>query len=353
MSIVVMRPGLLTTIQDRGRAGYRHLGIRPCGVMDPVAARVANLLVGNKDDAAVLEITLLGPTLHFKAPVLIALAGADFQATLDGQPILNNAPHWIDAGQTLELKQAGHGCRGYLAVEGGFNVPSILSSRSTDLRSGWGGFEGSALHTGDVLPLVKGWPLSEVWPGTQRSEGPGPFDGENTSVQMSKRAHAPTTWSVELPVLKTGSAGASPSHIQIPVVRGSEDTWFTHASWEALLNTPYTITPQSDRMGYRLQGEGLALESPRELLSAASLRGNLQVPADGQPILLMADHPTTGGYPVIATAAMAAWPALAQSKPGDQLQFVETTRAEARQMLVEQERALKKLTHAIELRIRS
>lgn len=345
MSITVLRPGLLTTVQDRGRAGYRQLGIRPCGVMDPVAARVANLLVGNNDDAAVLELTLLGPTLRFEVPTLIALAGADFQAIIDGQPILNNAPHWIEAGQVLELKQAVQGCRGYLAIKGGFDVPSILGSRSTDTRSGWGGFKGRALQAGDLLPLNKGWP------GTKRSGGPGPFHGEKILEEQSKGTHAPTKWSVELPILEIGSAGASPSHIKIPVVRGSEAAWFTHASWEALLHTPYMITPQSDRMGYRLQGEVLSLEKPRGLLSAASLRGNIQVPADGQPILLLADHPTTGGYPVIATAATAAWPVLAQARPGDQLRFVEVTRAEARQMLAEQEQAIKKLARAIEMRL--
>ncbi len=330
MSITVVRSGLLTTIQDRGRAGYRHLGIRPCGVMDPVAARVANLLVGNQEDAAVLEITLLGPTLRFETQAFIALAGADLQATLDGRPILNNAPHWISSGQTLELKQAVQGCRGYLAVEGGFSVPGILGSCSTDTRSGWGGFEGRALQVGDMLKVVD----------TNGSAGASP----------SQRVHAPTTWSVELPVLETASAGASPSQIQIPIVRGSEADWFTRASWEALLQTPYTITLLSDRMGYRLQGEGFALESPRELLSAASLRGNIQVPADGQPILLMADHPTTGGYPVIATAATAAWPSLAQAKPGERLRFIEVTRSEARQMLAEQEQAIKKLARAIAIR---
>jgi len=365
MSITVLRPGLLTTIQDRGRCGYRHLGIRPCGVMDPVAARVANLLVGNKDDAAVLELTLLGPTLRFEKQAYIALAGADFQATLDGQPILNNAPHWIGVGQTLELKQAVQGCRSYLAVEHGFNVPSILNSRSTDTRSGWGGFEGRTLQAADVLALYEGWP------GTQRSEGPGSLPGEKSPQDKwsgwpgTQRSGGPgslprgtpwhTTWSVELPYQRhapvthaDGSTGASPSQTQIPVIRGSEADWFTRASWEALLKTSYTITPQSDRMGYRLQGEALALAAPRELLSAASLRGNIQVPSDGQPILLMADHPTTGGYPVIATAATAAWPILAQAKPGDRLRFVETTRAAARQMLIEQEQAMRRLARGIE-----
>lgn len=320
MSITVLRPGLLTTIQDRGRYGYRHLGIRPCGVMDPVAARIANLLVGNRDDAAVLEITLLGPTLRFEKPAFLALAGADFQATLDGRPILNNAPHGIGAGQTLELKQAVQGCRGYLAVEGGFPVPSILNSRSTDTRSGWGGFEGRALQAGDVLPIV---PADAVFDTSQPK------------------------WSVELP------GKYSEREQTIPIVRGSEHDWFPRAGWEALLHTPYTITRQSDRMGYRLQGEALALEQPRELLSAASLRGNIQVPADGQPMVLLADHPTTGGYPVIATAATAAWPILAQAKPGDRLRFVEVSRATARQMLAEQEQAIMKLARAIEMRLRS
>lgn len=353
MSISVIRPGLLTTIQDPGRYGYRHLGIRPCGVMDPVAACVANRLVGNEDDAAVLEITLLGPTLRFEKQAFIAIAGADFQATLNGQPILNNAPHEIEAGQTLELKHAVQGCRGYLAVKQGFQVPTILGSHSTDLRSGWGGFEGRALQVGDVLP----WNRNKDWLETERSKATGLLLPGKPLL---------TTWSVELPPLHIGSAGSSPSQnikqgsfgvspspILIPVVRGSEAEWFTRQSWEALLHTSYLITPQSDRMGYRLQGEALALEQPRELLSAASLRGNIQVPSGGQPILLMADHPTTGGYPVIATAATAAWSILAQAKPGDRLRFVEVTRAEARQMLLEQERALKKLARAIVLRLRS
>lgn len=327
MSLAVIRPGLLTTIQDCGRAGYRHLGIRPAGVMDPVAARVANLLAGNAEDAAVLEITLLGPTLRFEQATWIGLAGAEFQATLDSRPLLNNARHWIEAGATLELKQATHGCRAYLAVDGDFSVTPILGSCSTDLRSGWGGYAGRALQAGDLLQVNQ----------INRSAGALPAQAHHDS----------TTWSVELPATMTNHDR------RIPILRGSEHSWFSRASWEALLATPYTITPASDRMGYRLQGEPLALEQPRELLSAASLRGNLQVPAGGQPILLMADHPTTGGYPVIATAASAAWPILAQTKPGDQIHFIETTRNEARQMFVEQEQAMKKLACAIELRISS
>jgi antagonist of KipI len=172
---------------------------------------------------------------------------------------------------------------------------------------------------------------------TNGSAGASPFQIQNASP-----AH--TNWSVELP-------GTHPEREhRIPILAGSEQSWFARASWEALLNSPYTITPASDRMGYCLQGEALPLDQPRELLSAASLRGNLQVPAGGQPILLMADHPTTGGYPVIATAATVAWPILAQAKPGDQLRFVETTRAEARRMLLEQEQALQKLARAIEMR---
>jgi antagonist of KipI len=328
MSIVVMRPGLLTTIQDRGRRGNCHLGIRPCGVMDPVAARVANLLAGNSEDEAVLELTLLGPTLRFEQATWIGLAGADFQATLEGRLLLNNARHWIDAGGTLELKQAIRGCRAYLAIAGGFVLPSILGSCSTDLRSNWGGVLGRALQAGDVLPS-----------SPTNSTG-------NSLLQLPTASPSATSWSVELPGIS-----AEREH-RIPILAGSEQSWFTRASWENLLATPYTITPASDRMGYRLQGEALALEQPRELLSTASLRGNLQVPASGQPILLLADHPTTGGYPVIATAATAAWPILAQAKPGDQLRFVETTRAGARQMLVEQELELKKISRAIELRLR-
>lgn len=326
MSIVVVRPGLLTTIQDLGRRGYRQLGIRPGGAMDPVAARVANLLVGNAQEAAVLELTLLGPTLRFEKEFCIALAGADFQATLDGEPILNNAPHWINAGQTLELQQAVQGCRAYLAIRGGFSVPAVLGSRSTDLRSGWGGYQGRALQIGDVLPATE------------------------ASGSLLTRAQAPRTWSVELPTLNFDPPGAASAPRRIPVLRGSEAAWFTDASWQKFLDTPYTITPQSDRMGYRLQGAALTLPQPREMLSAASLRGNIQVPAAGQPILLMADHPTTGGYPVVATAATAAWTLLAQAKPGDQLTFVETTRAAARQMLREQAAAIQKLARAIELR---
>jgi antagonist of KipI len=283
------------------------------------------LLAGNTEDAAVLEITLLGPTLRFEQAAWIGLAGAEFQAALDGRPLLNNARHWIDTGATLELKQATRGCRVYLAVAGGFAVPPILESCSTDLRSGWGGFQGRALQAADVLQI-------------------GPANG-SAGASPSQKDTSPSTWSVELPVQY------SEREHRIPILRGSEHSWFIRASWETLLETPYTITPASDRMGYRLQGEMLSLEEPREMLSAASLRGNIQVPSAGQPILLMADHPTTGGYPVIASAATAAWPILAQAKPGDQLRFVETTRNEARRMLMEQEQDLKKLARAIQLRI--
>ena len=309
MSLRIRRPGLLTTVQDLGRFGYQQDGIIVSGAMDATALRVGNLLVGNEENAAGLEITLLGPRIRFEADHLIALTGAHLSPTLNGQPVGRNRAVWVAAGTELAFGPAVAGCRAYLSVAGGVTVPPVLGSRSTYLRAGFGGHEGRALRVGDGLPV-----------GTPTAVG-------TRLVQLLARPGA--AWAA---AGFTPGPTLSPRPRHRPVlraVRGPEYAQFSVESQRAFWKEPFTITSEADRMGYRLQGPALARPNATELLSSAVTFGTVQVPAGGQPIVLLADHQTTGGYPRLAQVISVDWPALAQAAPGQQLRFREVSVAEA------------------------
>ncbi|HUG57567.1 MAG TPA: biotin-dependent carboxyltransferase family protein [Candidimonas sp.] len=316
MSITVIKPGLLSSFQDLGRFGYQHLGVSVGGAMDCRAHRLANLLVGNSEEEATLEVTLKGPTLRFNAPGCIAISGAQLSPTLNNRPIPNNRPLIIRAGDVLAFGTRTTGMRAYIAWSGGIDLPIVLSSRSTYLRGGFGGFQGRALQKDDILTMRSSIDIARL------------HDLEQELWKIK----------VYLPAI----LGLVP-RAAIRVMRGAHTDLFTEASINDFFTGNYRISPQSERMGYRLEGTPLSLKSTTQLLSEATSFGTIQVPQDGNPIILMADRQTTGGYAKIAHVATVDLPVIAQCMPGESLRFTETTLAQAQQLDNQREEAFGRL----------
>ena len=285
----VIRAGLYTSVQDGGRIGLRQSGISYCGALDKPALQIANLLVGNDPNAAALEITLGQCCVEFERDGWFALTGAGCDATLDGAAVWTGWRLQVKAGQRLTLNRPMRGMRSYLAVSGGIDVPQVMNSYSTDLKTGMGGFKGRLLKDGDVLPLGK--------PQRDFAEGQG--------VKQ-------LLWSNRIRALP-----------------GPEYHEFDQASQDAFWRLPWQLSPQSNRMGYRLQGQQLARTTDREMVSHGLLPGVVQVPHNGQPIVLMNDAQTTGGYPRIACIIEADMYHLAQIPLGQPIHFVPCTLEEA------------------------
>ena len=303
--IKIIRAGRLNSVQDTGRSHFRHLGICQSGALDRTALSIANMLVGNPPEAAAIEFTLGPCELHFTSDCRIALGGADFGATLDQRPL---SPWWsvqARSGQTLRLNAAHHGMRSYLAVAGGFNSATQLGSRSTDLQAGFGGHAGRALTEGDSLSA-------------------GELNAPDATV------HAAPSFGVRPPAWYE-SDDSEP--LPIRVIPGPEYDSFTVAAHRAFWNESWTLTPQSNRMGFRLSGPELKIKKGNDLLSHGVLPGVIQVPPAGQPIVLMADAQTTGGYPKIGVVIGADLAKLAQLRFNRTLRFVECDAAEAREEL--------------------
>lgn len=329
MTVTVLHPGLLTTVQDLGRPGWQHIGVPVSGAMDAFALRVANALVGNDDGAAALEITLHGPQLHFDVDALIAVCGADLSPAVDDVPLPQWRPVLVRRGSVLAFGRPRWGVRAYLAIAGGWDVPAVLGSCSTYLRAKLGGLEGRALREGDRL--FAGVPS----PAAQRLMAA-------LSSRLGRRPYATVAWHV--------SPRAFPAYAARPIVRalrGPEFDGFTPDAQEALFTQPFRVTPQSDRMGCRLAGPALKLRAPLELLSEGVTAGTVQVPPDGQPIVLLADRQTAGGYPRIASVTTVDLPVLAQAPPGTFLCFREVSLGEAQALLACREQLLRRLRAAI------
>jgi antagonist of KipI len=298
--IRVIKPGLLTTVQDRGRPGYRSAGVPFGGAMDAFALRMANLIVGNPDGAAGLEITLLGPELEFTADTVVAVGGAEFEGAPPWRPLL------LRAGERLKFGECRQGCRAYLAVGGGLDVVPALGSRSTYLPGGFGGLGGRALREGDEIEIGAGLP------------GAG-----------GSRRHM--SWRVSPSVLPAYSP-----HPVLRAIRGAQADDFGAELWE----TEFQVSPKSDRMGLRLAGRKLARASAAELPSSAVAPGTVQVPPEGQPILLMADAQTIGGYPQAAHIIGPDLPLAAQLRPGESLRLSEVSVEEAHRLALARDRDL-------------
>ena len=322
--IVVRKPGVLASVQDLGRHGHRQLGICPGGALDVLALTLANRLVGNADRAAGLELTMGGCELQFEADTRIALAGDDFGASLDGVPLW---PCWsvpVAAGQTLRLAGANAGgtkkpgVRSWLAVAGGIDVPPVLDSRSTDLKAGFGGLQGRALRKGDRLPT--GVAMLDA---AQRERRPFGIRGPD--------------WG---PAEDDGA-------IALRVLPGPEFELFTLAAREQLWGERWRITPQSNRMGSRLEGAELRRKRSGDMLSSGVIPGTIQVPPSGQPIILMGDAQTTGGYPRIGVVIRADLWKLAQAPLNGRLRLVQVDQPQALAAWASQQRYLAQVAQGL------
>ncbi|MDF2569518.1 MAG: kipA 1 [Sporomusa sp.] len=332
MSLTVLRPGLLTTIQDLGRYGYQKYGVIVSGAMDGYSLRVANLLVGNAEGEGVLEVTLIGPTLKAEADTLMSITGGDLSPTIDGQPVPMWRPVHIRKGSVLQFGRCKSGCRAYLAVAGGYAINKVMGSKSTYLRAGIGGLEGRPLQAGDILAVN---PL------------------HSDSIQLIR--HLTQKAANGLVISTPWYVGrehvipeATPTVVR--VMRGQQFALFTDESKDKLWHSLFQITLQSDRMGYRLSGTELLLEKPIEMVSEAVALGTIQVPPDGNPIVLMADRQTTGGYPKIGQVALVDVDKVAQLKPGEKIKFQEISVEEAASGYREREKTIDRLRTAIGLK---
>lgn len=315
--IRVIRPGLLTSLQDNGRFGYQRFGIGPGGAMDRTAHRLASALVGNPDSVATLECTLTGPELLFETSALLALCGADLSPGIAGQAVPMGRPVLVRAGARLSFGQRRNGVRCYLAVRGGFGAETVMHSQSTSLGGKFGGHAGRAVRKGDRLDG-----------GALAPEQFCPLLAEQLSATSA--AFAAPRWRV--PLLDDT---ASPQIVRI--LEGRHWELFSPEQQQVLLDGEWRISAQSDRMGYRLEGSALALENAGRLVSEAVSFGTVQVPPDGQPIILMADHGTTGGYPKIAQVAGVDLPLLAQMNAHQRIRFEKIPFEMAQQMFLQRE----------------
>jgi len=283
VALEVLEGGMLTTVQDLGRYGCQRYGVPVAGAMDPFALQAGNALVGNSLGEAALEITIVGPKLRATASCLIAVTGADLSLRVNGRPLPSWMAVFVRRGWVIEFGERKRGCRAYLAVAGGIDVPPIMGSKSTYLRGGFGGFEGRALKKGDII-----------------STGPAAF-------------HLPSLAGNEFPADRIPDYNDTP---EVRVVLGPQDDHFSEEGIATFLSSAYNVSPTSDRMGYRLQGPEIAHKGGADIISDGIALGSVQVPADKQPIVMMADRQTTGGYPKIATVISADIPLLAQCMPG-------------------------------------
>lgn len=325
MSIHVLRPGLLTTIQDLGRYGFQKLGVVVGGAMDRYALRIANTLVGNDENEGCLEVTLFGTTLQFTERKLIAITGAHLQAFIDNQPAPTWRPFIVEKDCVLTFQSAMTGCRAYVSFAGGIDIPLVMESKSTYLRAQIGGLDGRALHKGDCLET-------------------GQLTNKNKQI-FNHLLHKRATWMVNPRLwLPTDQ----PQMVRL--LLGSDSNRFTQATIHSFFNEPYTITMASDRMGYRLSGSTITLKEPFEKLSEGVTAGTIQVPPNGQPIVLMADRQTTGGYPIVGQVISADLAILAQLQPLQTIYFQEVSIEEAERLFIDKETELRLIQRAVQLK---
>ena len=303
-AIHVQAPGLFTTVQDLGREGFGPVGVSPSGAADPISLRLGNRLVGNPDDAAALEMTLLGGAFLFPEGAILALSGSDFGATLDYVPI--DPWMWFEArpGQTLRLGPTRSGARSYLCVQGGIAVKPFLGSASTHTLSGLGGFEGRPLRKGDVLSIA------------------------STPQPYHRRTIAPHIWS-----------RLAPRKI-LRCTPGPQSDWFPESSRHLFYDSTYRVAEESNRMGLRLEGPSIPVSSGGHMITEGVSLGAIQVPGGGSPIILFVEQQTTGGYPKIANVISADLSSVGQLRPRDEIHFERITFEVARSLLHEQEELL-------------
>lgn len=299
MGIKVVFAGSLSTIQDKGRFGYLKAGIGTSGVMDHEAYETANYLVGNENGKAVIEATLFGPTLQFEEEAICAVTGADMGMKLDDMEIDTYKSFYVMPGQILSMGMAVNGCRSYIAFRGGIDVPVVMNSRSTNLKCHFGGLNGRALKNGDVLECGKADCLME--------------NAEEILKRNVPRIHYETD-------------------VKLRVVGGPQDDYFSENGQKTFYGSTYTVSVDSDRMGFRLEGPEIENINGVDIVSDGIAFGAIQVPSSGKPIILLADRQTTGGYAKIGTVCSRDMSKLVQLKPGDKIHFVPISVEEAQKL---------------------
>lgn len=312
----VVEPGLLTTVQDLGRFGFSRFGVPPSGALDRFSLRVGNLLVGNEESEAGLETTIMGLKLKALRKILVAITGGDLSPLLNNQePLEMWKPHVLTEGDLLSFRALRSGCRAYVAVQGGIDVPLIMKSKATCLSAKFGGFEGRALKKGDIL------------------------FGRGTRVSSDRmELRFPLEW---VPAFVKEAA--------LRVVLGPQNDHFKTEGLRTLQSSPYRVTAQSDRMGIRLDGPKIERRPDVEdsIISESLIPGNIQVPGDGRPLIIL-NESVTGGYTKIATILSVDLPKAAQLKPGDRVQFEAVSLAEAHRLLRNQEDQLKRFKASLD-----
>lgn len=328
MDVEVLHAGMFTTVQDLGRSHYQQYGVPVGGAMDQSALRMINMLVGNEENEAGLEITIMGPKLLIKKPTLLAIGGADMEPLLNGERIPLWRPILAEEGSMLCFGKVKSDCRAYVTFAGGIHIDRTMGSKSTYIRATIGGIEGRMLKKGDYFQI-----------GAQPEMA-------NCFIQdLQKDERIKTKWAISNSVLPKYK-----KHPKLRVIADFEYNQFTEESRKAFFTKEYKVSNHADRMGYRVEGEVLNRIEEKEILSSPVTFGTIQVPNGGQPIILMADRQTTGGYPRIGNIISVDLPLLAQLKPGDYVSFEKITLEEAEQLYIEQEVNMNLLKKFIALR---
>jgi antagonist of KipI len=311
--ITILKPGLLTTIQDKGRIGYQQFGMPVAGAMDELSMRLANILVGNDEFEACIEATMLGPEIQFDREAVIAVTGGAVTPKINGTDTVMWRSLKINKGDILSFGALRSGCRYYIAAAGGFSVPEVMGSKSTYIRGGIGGYEGRALKKGDKISL----------------------SGLSTNSSLIGRT------------IPQSEILSYCKEYTIRVILGPQEDHFTKESVDTFLSSEYSITKDADRMGYRLSGPKLEHTNGADIISDGIALGAIQVPGHGMPIIMMADRQTTGGYPKIATVISTDINILGQAKPGDKLRFMAVSIEEAHSILQEYESSIRDIKNQI------
>lgn len=328
MSIRVINGGLLTSIQDLGRYGYQKYGVVVSGAMDSYSMKLANIIVGNDENEAVLEITMIGPVLNLEKGNLISMTGADISPTIDGQKVPMGKPVYINEDCVLKFGKCVSGCRAYLSVAGGFDVSTVMDSKSTYLRAKLGGMDGRNLKKDDVLNI------------NEKSELSLNIIKKIKEISEKEIFNA-AKWHIKNYIEENSKA------IIIRVFEDRQTSYLTKDSLADFFNSSFVIDTKSDRMGYRLNGPKIELKEKIEMISGEVSFGTIQLPPDGNPIILLADRATAGGYPKIAHVAAYDLHKLVQLKAFDNIRFEKITLKEAEKLYIKREKYIEELKRSI------
>jgi antagonist of KipI len=323
MNLRIIKAGILDSIQDNGRFGFQHLGVNPGGTMDKLSAQIGNILVGNSPNDAVIELHFPASEFFFEQSALIAITGADFMASINGEEVPCHQPIIVSKFSILQFYRMRSGARAYLSVRGGFDLPVWFNSYSTNLKAMAGGYKGRILQKDDEIGLQSGEALDSL---------------------LAKKEYHVLPWKADI--------SWEDSHVtELLALPGNEWEQLTAPSKESLVQASFMITSHSDRMGYRLSGQLLCLQTKEELVSSAVSFGTVQLLPDGQLIVLMADHQTTGGYPRVAHVISAHHSRLAQLNPGERIQFRLCDHATAESLLAKQQQHVLQLEYACKFKL--